>query len=51
MPTAAGAVLKLDENNFLIVELMCGVCVHTKPGDHKNIDFVRKETGTYRDGQ
>lgn len=43
MPTAAGAVFELDENNFLIVGMMCNVCVHTKPGDHRKVDFIRKE--------
>ncbi len=51
MPTAAGAVFELDENNFLIVGMMCNVCVHTKPGDHRKVDFIRKEAGTYSDGQ
>ena len=51
MPAAAGAVFELDENNFLIVGMMCSVCVHTKPGDHRKVDFIRKEVGTYRDGQ
>ena len=40
-----------DENNFLIVGMMCNVCVHTKPGDHRKVDFIRKEAGTYSDGQ
>lgn len=51
MPAAAGAVFELDDNNFLIVGMMCNVNVHTKPGDHRKADFIRKEAGTYRDGQ
>lgn len=51
MPAAAGAVFELDENNFLIVGMMCSVSVRTKPGDHRKADFIRKEAGTYRDGQ
>ena len=31
--------------------MMCNVCVHTKPGDHRKVDFIRKEAGTYSDGQ
>ena len=25
--------------------------MHTKPGDHRKVDFIRKEAGTYSDGQ
>ncbi|WP_279230006.1 DUF5597 domain-containing protein [Schaedlerella arabinosiphila] len=24
---------------------------HTKPGDHRKIDFLRKESGTFQDGK
>ena len=51
MPAAAGAVFELDDNKFLIVGRMCNVNVHTKPGDHRKVDFIRKEAGTYCDGQ
>lgn len=51
MPAAAGAVFELDENNFLIAGMMCSLCVHTKPGDYRKADFIRKEAGTYRDVQ
>ena len=43
--------VELDENSFLIVGMMCSVSVHTKTGDHRKADFIRKEAGTYRDGQ
>ena len=24
---------------------------YTKPGDHRKVDFLRKEAGTFRDGE
>ena len=47
-PASAGAVFELDENSFLIIGMMCSVKFHTKPGDHRKVDFLRKETGTFR---
>ncbi len=51
MPAAVGAVFELDENNFLLVGMMCNVCIHTKPGDHQRADFLRKEAGTFKNGK
>lgn len=50
-PASAGAVFELDENRFLIIGMMCSVKFHTKPGDHRKADFLRKETGTFRNGE
>ena len=50
-PAAAGAVFELDENTFLIIGMMCSIRFHTKPGDHRKVDFLTKEAGTFRDGK
>lgn len=50
-PVAAGTVFELDENKFLIMGMMCSVRIHTKTGDHRNVEFIRKEAGTYIDGK
>lgn len=50
-PVSAGAVFELDENRFLIIGMMCSVRFHTKPGSHEKAEYLRKETGTYRDGE
>lgn len=50
-PASAGAVFELEENKFLVVGMMCSIRFHTKPGDHRKIDFLRKESGTFQDGK
>lgn len=50
-PAAAGAVFELDKNRFLILGMMCSIRVHTKPGDRRKADFLKKEAGTFRGGK
>lgn len=50
-PVSAGAVFELEENKFLVVGMMCSIRFHAKPGDHRKIDFLRKESGTFQDGK
>ena len=50
-PTSAGAVFELDDDSFLIIGMMCSVRFHTKQGDHRKVDFLRKEAGTFRNGE
>ena len=50
-PAAAGVVFELDENTFLIIGMMCSIRFHTKPGDHRRVDFLTKEAGTFHVGK
>lgn len=50
-PAAAGAVFELEENRFLVVGMMCSIRLHRKPGEHKKVDFLKKEAGTFHNGK
>lgn len=50
-PLSAGVIYELSESKFLIAGMMAQFTFHPKAGENKNVGFLRKESGTVRDGR
>lgn len=50
-PLAAGMILELSDNKFLIAGMESTVIFRAKEGENKNVDFIKMEEGTIVNGK
>lgn len=50
-PLAAGMIYELESNKFLIIGMMSTLKFRVKNGENLNIDYLKLEEGTIRDGE
>ena len=50
-PLGAGIVIELGNGRFLIIGTSCGMNFRVKPGQNKQIDILRLEEGSLKDGE
>lgn len=49
-PAAAGVVFELDEHKFLLIGMMSRFRFYPKAGENRNVDFLKIEIGSMRNG-
>ena len=50
-PLGSGMIIELSEDTFLIIGMSCRMEFRVKPGVNKNLDILRLEEGSYKNGE